>query len=158
VLLDIVGERVDPVFRLDHGHSRVRRRNGAAERIGELRVDSARIRQVVERCILVEAAHLHRPFDGRAVAAEREPAVWPARDRQHAAINVGRERTVDLKLRLAGMLALVEGRIVQERKAHGAFDLERAVAGKKDRGGMGIDPLDLGSVNRFVTMGGGVGE
>src|SRR5262249_52432197 len=106
-----------------------------------------------ERRVLVEAVHLDRPFHRRAGAIELEGAVLLARDRHHAAVNLGRERPIDPKLRLAGALALGEGRIVEKRKAHRALDLQRAVAGEKYRGGMGIDALD-----RLAAMGRGVGE
>ena len=131
----------------------MRRRHGAAERIGQCRIDPARLRQVVEGRILVETAHLDSPFDRRAGAVEREPAVRLARDRHDAAIDFRRERPVDLELGLAGLLALVEGRIVEERKAHRAFDLEGAGAGQEYRGGMGVDALD-----RRSAMGRGFGQ
>src|SRR5262249_6219335 len=70
-----------------------------------------------------------------------------------AAVNLGRERPIDPKLRLAGALALGQRRIVQKGKAHRALDLQRAVAGEKYRGGMGIDALD-----HLAAMGRGVGE
>src|SRR5262249_40061740 len=44
-------------------------------------------------------------------------------------------------------------RIGEKGKAHRALELERAVAGEKYRGGMGIDALD-----RLAAMGRGVGE
>ena len=99
-------------------------RPSASASAASIRPASAR---PVERRLLVEAAHLDRPFDRRAGAVEREPAVRRARDRHHAQIDLGRERPVDLELGLAGALALIEGRIIQEREAHGTLDLERAV-------------------------------
>ena len=153
VLLDIVGERVDPRSSLDRGRAGMRRRHRAAERVGQRGVDPACIGQMVERGLLVEAAHLDRPFHRRAVAVEREPSVRRAGDRHHAQIDVRRKSPVDLELGLAGALALLEGRIIQERKAHRALDLEGAVAGEKHRGGMGVDALD-----RCAVMGRRVGE
>jgi len=97
------------------------------------------------------------------VAVEREPAVGLARDWHDAAIDLGRESPVDLKLCLAGLLAQSQGRIVEERKAHRALDLECAVAGQKHRGRVGIDALDRRSAmgrrlgqqgeNRFLLLG-----
>ena len=120
----------------------MRRRHRAAECVRQSRIDPARFRQPVEGRILVEAAHLDRPFDRCADAVEREPAVGLARDRHDAAVDFGRVGPVDLELRLARLLAQVEGRIVQEGKAHRALDLERARAGQEYRGRVGIDALD----------------
>ena len=133
VLLDVVGKRRDPWLGLDRLGAGVKRRHRAAERIGERRIDLARLRQSVERRVFVEAAHLERPFDRRAGAVEREPAAVLARDRDHAAVDVGRERSIDAKLGLAGFFALGECRIVQKGKAHGALDLQGALAGEKYR-------------------------
>ena len=101
------------------------------------------IRQTIERRVLVEAAHLDRPFDRLAVAAERETAVRLARDRDDAAIDLRRERLVDLKLGLARGLALRGGRIVEKRKLDRALDLVDALAGEEHRGRMGVDPPHL---------------
>ena len=153
MLVDVIGQRFHPGTGIDCGRRRVRRRHGAAERIGQCRVDPARLSQVVEGRSLVETAHLDSPFHRRAGAVEREPAVRFARDRHDAAIDFRRERAVDLELGLAGLLAPVEGRIVEERKAHRAFDLEGAGAGQEYRGGMGVDALD-----RRSAMGRGFGQ
>ena len=153
VLLDIVRECRDPGLRFDRARPGVRRGDRAAKRIGQRRVDLARVGQPVERRLLVEAAHLDRPFDRRAGTVQREPAVRPARDRHHATVDLGSEWPVDLELRLAGLFAAIERRVIQEREAHGMLDLERAGAGEKHRGGMGIDALD-----RLSAMRRGVGE
>ena len=44
--------------------------DGVAERVGQRFVD--RVSEVVKGAVLVEASHLHRPFDGGAGAADRE--------------------------------------------------------------------------------------
>ena len=129
------------------GHDR------AGERICELGIDTALLGEMIERLRLVEAPHLDRPFDRLAVAAEREPPVRPARDRDHPPVERGRKRAIDLKLGLAGGLALVERRIVEEREFHRALDLQRAFAGKEDRGRMGVDAGHL-----LPAVGRGIGE
>ena len=73
VLFDVVAERRDPWLGGDGGCRGVGSRHGAAERIREGGVDPARFRQTIERRILIEAAHLDRPFDRRPVAVERGP-------------------------------------------------------------------------------------
>src|SRR6202034_4393260 len=99
-------------------------RDGAAEAIGEFLVD--RVREVIERARLVEAGHLHRPLDRRPVAANREPAVGLARDRDDAAVDLRRIGRIHGKLGLARLLALIERRIVKEGKAYRALDFQRA--------------------------------
>ena len=119
-------------------------RHDAAEMIGERGVDAAGIRQMIERQRIVEAAHLDRPFDRLAAPVECERAVRRARDRHHPQIDLRRERPVDLKLRLAGGLALLQRGEIQKRKPHRALDLQRALAGQEYRGRMGVDPFDRG--------------
>src|SRR5258708_25054040 len=63
MLLDVVGERLDPTRGLDRVRVILRRfvlrgRYRAAKRVGEAGIDLARSRQMVERRILVETAHL----------------------------------------------------------------------------------------------------
>src|SRR5262249_39060582 len=111
-------------------------------------IDLARVRQLVEGRALVEAAHFHGPFHWCARAVEGEAAVLLARDRHHAPIDLGSKRPVDLELRLAGALALRESGIVEERKAHRAFDLVSAPAGEEHRGRMRVDALDLAAAVR----------
>ena len=141
VLVDVGAERFDPRFGIDDRCGRVRGGNRAAERIGEIVVDL--IHQVIERAVLVEARHVDRPFDRFAVAAECQPSIIGARDGNDAAIKFRRQPPVDLDLRCASGLALGERRIVEKRKAHRALDLQRAVAGEKYRGRVGIDAPDF---------------
>jgi hypothetical protein len=76
-----------------------------------------------------------------------------ARDRHHAAINLRRVGRIHRNLGFACLLALLERRIVEEGKAHGALDLEGAVAGKENRCRVRVDPLHL-----LATMDSGIGE
>src|SRR6516164_5903496 len=105
---------------------------------------------MVERLRLIKAAHLHRPFHRLACAGNGDGAVFFLGDRQHAAVYLWCERTVDLDLGLTGGLALCQCRIIEERKTHCAFDLECALARQKYRRGMGIDTFD-----RRTPVGGG---
>src|SRR5260370_218876 len=76
------------------------------------------------------------------------------RSREAEAVDLGRERLVDLELGLAGGLALLERGIVQEWEAHGALDLEGAVACEEHRRRMGVDALDR-RATKGRTMGRG---
>ena len=152
-MLDIVGERRDPGLGFDRAGAGVKRRHRAPERVGQRRIDLARRRQPVERRILVEAVHFDCPLHRRAGAIELEGAVRLARDPHHAAVDLGRERPIDPKLRFAGAFALGEGRIVQKGKAHRALDLEHALGREEQHGRMRVDALDL-----VPAVGRGVGE
>ena len=153
VLCDEARERFDPRFGIDDGCVRMRRRNGTRERVGQSGVDLSSIGQMVERRGLVEAPHLDRPFDRRAVPGECQPAVRLARDRDHAAIEFGRVSPVDLKLGLAGGLALRHGGIVEERKLDRALDLVGALAREEDRSRMRIDaPYRLAAMRRGIAQ------
>ena len=126
MLVDVVGERLDPAARIDRRCVRMRLSDSAAKSIGEACVNFARLRQVVEGRVLVEAMHLDRPFDRRPIPAQLEPAAGGARDRHHALVDLRRERPVKPQLRFASLSALVESGIVQEGKGHRPLDLESA--------------------------------
>ncbi len=96
---------------------------------------------LVERRVLIEAAHMHGPFDGLTPAVEGEAAVGP-RDRQDAEIEAGGIAAIDLDLALASGLALQERREVHEGKAHRAFHLVGVGPGEKDGRAMGVDAPD----------------
>ena len=123
----------------------------AAERLGERVVDFAG--EMIERALLVETAHLDRPFDGGPGAGDREPAVGFASDRLDAAVDFRRVRGVDGELGFARLLALVERRIIEEGKAHRALDFEGAIAGEKHRRRVRIDAVDL-----LVAVGRGIAQ
>ena len=95
-------------------------------------------------CLFVEAVHFERPLDDIAVPAERKRAV-AAHDRDHLAIEFGRERAVGRNLGFERGLALVERREIEEREFDRALDLVGGVSGQEHRGRMGIDALDGGS-------------
>ena len=95
----------------------------------------------VERHGLVEAPHVHGPFDDLAVAAEMEAAV-AADDRHGAEIEVGREMAVDRHFRLADGAALLQARLVEEGEMHRPLHLVDIRPGEEDDGGMGADAAD----------------
>src|SRR5215211_2334245 len=115
---------------------------GACPRAGERSVNASRIREMVERARLVEARHLHRPFHRRSATVERQPAVGFARDRHDTAVDFRRIGAVDLKLGLAGRLALLDRGEIEKGKPHRALDFEHALAAEEYYGRVGIDALD----------------
>ena len=110
-------------------------------------------RQVIECLALVEATHLDRPLDRFTFAADREPAAAIACNRDDAAIDRRGKGAVDCDFGLTGDFAFFQCREIEERKSHGALDLDRPVAGQKNHGGMGVDALD-----RQATMTGGIAK
>jgi hypothetical protein len=86
-------------------------------------VEFVALRQVIEGSILVKAGHFHSPFDRFTDPVQGQRAVGFARERYDPPIELRRKSAVDLKLGLAGGLALAEGGIVKERIADGALDL-----------------------------------
>src|SRR3954452_3641467 len=108
---------------------------------------------MIERLCLVEAAHLDRPFDRLAFAAYREPSIGLARDRNNAAIELGRIGAIDDNLGLAGGLAFIERGIVEKRERHRSLELEGPLAGEEHHARMSVDALD-----RCSAMGGRIGE
>ena len=141
MLVDIAAERGDPWCRVYVGSLGVGCGDGAAERIRQCFVDLAG--EVIERALLVEALHLDRPLDRRARAADGELSICFPRDRHDATIDFRRVGGVHRQFGLAGGFALFQRRIIEKRKAHGALDLERAIAGEKHRCRMGIDAVTL---------------
>ena len=158
MLRDIFPDRVDPGLRRDRRSLSVSGRHDAAQRIGERGVDASLARQMIEGEGFVEAAHLDRPFDRLAAAVERERAARLARDPHHPAVDLRRERTVDLELGFAGGLALFERGEIEKWKLDRALDLEGARADQKDRGRVGVDALDrvpailgIGKIGRRIA-------
>ena len=112
--------------------------DGDGELAGERIVKLATLGEMVERVIFVEARHLDRPFDRFARAIQGERPVGFARDRHDAAVELRREFAIDLEFGAAGGFALCQSRIIEKWIAHRALDLDGAVAGQKDDGGMGL--------------------
>ena len=153
VLVEERGERLEPRLGLDGRRCSMRRRHHAAEPVGKRRIDAPLIRQPIERRVLVEPAHLHRPLDRLAAPVDCELAVRLTRDRHDPAIDFGGEGAIDLELGLARRLASLQRRIVEERKAHRALDLEGALPRQEHRGRVGVEAPD-----RFAAVAGGVGQ
>ena len=104
------------------------------------RGQAAALGDLVERRVLVEAAHMRRPFHDFAGAADRQARAL-ARDGHDVEIDARRVFAVDLDLRLAGGAALFQRREIEERQADRAPDLVDVVAGEKDDRALGVDPL-----------------
>ncbi len=146
MLVNVGAERVDPGLSLDRLGARMGSGDRTTQRVGERLVNLAG--QMVERALFVEPPHFDCPFDGRTIAADRESSIGLPRDGDHAAIDFGRIGRIDRKLGVAGGLALVERRIVEEWEAHGALDLQHLIADEKNRCGVGIDALDRAAAMR----------
>ena len=112
--------------------------------------------EMVERHHRIEAAHAHGIVDGRAIAAEREPAGRLAGDGDDVEVDVGRRALVQLDLARAGPAPLLQRREVHERIAHRALDLVGEIAGEDDDGAMGVDPLNV-DVGRIADRSVGLG-
>jgi hypothetical protein len=139
VLLDVLGEGVDPGRGLDHRGPRMSGRDASRELVCHHKIDLPRVGEAIERLRLVEAPHVDRPLDRLAVAAERKGAVATARHRDDATVKLRRKGPVGLDLGEAGGLALRERREVEEGETDGALDLEGALAGQEHDSGVGVD-------------------
>ena len=122
---------------------RMRLRHRAAERVGQRVIDARRARPDDRASASRRNGASPPPIPPARLRRRWRGAVGRARDRHHAAIDRRRERAVDRDLGLAGALALVERGIIEERKAHRALDLERALARQEYRRGMGVDARHL---------------
>ena len=58
-------------------------------------------------------------------------------------VDLRRELAIDPDLFVAGGFPLLQRRIIEEGKADGALDLQRAVAFQKNRRRMGIDAMNM---------------
>ena len=95
----------------------------------------------VERLLLIEPHHFDRPFDRGTRSVDFKDPVGIARDGNNAAVELWRINGVDLQFLLAGALALLQRRVVEEGQPNGALDLQGPVAAEKYHGGMGVDAL-----------------
>ena len=103
--LDQQGDRFDPGRFVGDGRLVVSLRDRIGQFLGQPAVDGIRLRQPVERQVLVEPDHVDGPFDDVAGAGDVQPAAGAPRDGRAAAIDLRREPAIDLDLALAGILA-----------------------------------------------------
>ena len=127
--------------------------DGAAQLIGQRRINTAILGEMVQCLGLIEAGHLDRPFDWFSGATNGKPAVGGAGDGDDAAIKARGIKPVNLDLGRASRLAVFQRREVEKGKPHRALDLERTLAGQEHRGGMGVYARD-----GAAAMRGRVGE
>jgi hypothetical protein len=90
---------------------------------------------------LLEAAHVHRPFDDLAAASELKPAAMGTRYWDAFQVDVRGKPAVHLELAHAGNTALLEGREVQIGKANRPLDLPGFGASQKDQADVSLTPL-----------------
>ena len=111
----------------------------------------------VERLLLIEPHHFDRPFDRGTLSVDFKNAVGIARDGNNAPVELRRIAGVDLQFLLAGALALLQRRIIEEGQPNGALDLQCPVPAEKDHGGMGVDALaalcrtEAGAIEKIDT-------
>src|SRR4029078_4010016 len=105
MLIDVRSQRLDPGHRLDKRIFRLCRDHRTRKCIRKMRIDLPRKGQVIERGMLVEAAHFHAPFDTRPRAVKPELAVGAAPDCYDASIKLRGKHTVDSQFRFARLLA-----------------------------------------------------
>src|SRR5581483_11894347 len=74
IALDDARNRSEPARAICYWRSPVRIGKRGGQRLGQLRRDGARARQMVESFALVKSRHLDRPFDRRTAAIDREAA------------------------------------------------------------------------------------
>ncbi len=118
---------------------------GSQDRIGngdrEGWIDRPGRSDTVERLLLIEPHHFDRPFDRGTRSVDFKDPVGIARDGNNATVELWRINGVDLQFLLAGALALLQRRVIEEGQPNGALDLQGPVAAEKNHGGMGVDAL-----------------
>ena len=119
------------------------------EHLRQFWLDAAGSGEVIQGFAFIEPGHFDGPFDGGPVAVDLDATGCP-RDRNDAPIKLWRVASVDREFLLAGSLALVERRIVEEGQPHRALDLQHPVGFEEHDRGMGIDPL-CGSAADFLV-------
>ena len=112
------------------------------QRLDQVRAQLASCRDPVELGVLRETGHLEQPFDRLARPAERQAAVGLARDRDDAAVELGRRAPVQGELGLECRLAPRERGEVHEAEAHRALHLPGALPGEEDDRTVRVDALD----------------
>ncbi len=98
--------------------------------------------KTVNGLALIEAGHFDRIFNRCTVAVDAQGSILTPGYRNHAMIDLRRERLVDFDFLFAGGLALRQRRIIQKREANCALDFQRARAGEKYRSRVSVDPMN----------------
>ncbi|MSQ41871.1 MAG: alpha/beta hydrolase [Dehalococcoidia bacterium] len=127
-----------------HPHRLVERDQPSCEPLGDPRRRGAGRQQAVERAIVGEAAHLHRPLHRLALALHGEAAGGRAHDRRHAKIDIEREAAVKLHLGAAEALATLERELADEAEVDGLLRLVDQLTGEEDVRDMRLPQLDGG--------------
>jgi hypothetical protein len=98
----------------------VRGRDGVGDAFNQTGLGRTGLRKTIKGLALVKAVHFDGIFDRGTVAVDAQGPVVTLGYRNHAAIDLRRERPVDVQLRFAGSLAFRQRRIIQrqsERRA-----------------------------------------
>ena len=94
-----------PGFRLNNRSTLMHGGDRGGEFLGKCIVDTLRLGKSVERLVLIEADHFDRPFNRRAVSANRQSSERIPRNWYDATVKLGGECLIDRKLILAGRVA-----------------------------------------------------
>ena len=140
VALDEAWDRLDPGLLWYTRRHFVRGRDRICDGVDKTGIERPGFGQMIDGLPLVETGHFNGELDGRAVSIDGQGPVACSGDWDDAAIDLRRELSVDPDLFVAGRLPLRQRRIIQEGKADGTLDLQRAIAFEKNRCRMGIDP------------------
>jgi hypothetical protein len=98
-------------------------------------------RHVAEQRGLLEAAHVHRPFDDLAAASELKPAAMGTRYWDAFQVDVRGKPAVHLELAHAGNTAFLKRGEVQISKANRSFDLPGFGSSQKNQADVSLTPL-----------------
>ena len=93
---------------------------------------------MIERLLLVEATHMHKPLKRLARSSKVKSIVSPSY-RHDIEIDRGCVCTIDRDFRLAGALSPGDGGKVHERELHGPLHFVGVVAGKENDRTVGVD-------------------
>ena len=112
--------------------------DGLGEAVDQEVGQAGRRSDAVEFRLGREAAHFQQPFDWWALAVQGE-AGGVGGDRNDAQVKLWSVLAVELELVAQGLLAPPQGGEVEEAVADRALELEGAVGGQEDDGGVGVD-------------------
>ncbi len=116
--------------------------DNGGERDHHRAIELALFGQMVEQRVLIEALHVQQPFDGPAIAVERQTPVILAGDRHQPSVEVRCGSEVELVFGLQGRLPLGERREIKKAVANRTLELVGTVAREENNRRMGFDALD----------------